>query len=125
LKRFQATPARTAWDHFIPGQAAARGGDLKEGIRLYEAALVLQPNHYDSLFCLAERLRTEQIKRVPEAVQLYRACSALRQNDQMPHRERGDCLVELGRMEEAEAAYTSAIAAAPRDGITSPLLFRA
>src|SRR5207237_6604407 len=55
-KQFKAAAARTAWDYFLPGHTAGWPGDLDEAIRSYQAALGLQPSHYNSLFFLAMRL---------------------------------------------------------------------
>src|SRR5262249_39910096 len=75
-KQFKAAPARTAWDYFLPGHTAGWRGDLDEAIRSYQAALNLQPNHYNSLFFLAGRL--SRINRHAEAIGYQRACVALR-----------------------------------------------
>jgi len=106
VKRFQAAPARTAWDEYLPGHTAGWGGDLREAIRSYQAALRLQPDHFNSLFFLAMRFHAAEINRVPEAIQLYTACIALRPDSANPYLFRGHCYEQLGQFAEAEADYT-------------------
>jgi serine/threonine protein kinase len=111
VKRFQAAAARTAWDYYLPGHTAGWRGDLPEAIRSYQRALTLQPNHYNALFFLAKGLATDQLKRWPEAIQLYTGCIALRPDHVLAHVNRAACYQKLGQVDEAEAAYTAAIAA--------------
>ena len=58
--QFKPALARTAWDYYLPGYSAGRGGDLGEAIRSYQAALRLQPNHYNSLYFLAKSFERGQ-----------------------------------------------------------------
>src|SRR5262249_6669046 len=79
-KQFKAAAARTAWDYFLPGHTAGWRGDLDEAIRSYQAALALQPNHYNSLFFLAMRLSLPKFNRHAEAIAYHTACIALRRD---------------------------------------------
>ena len=109
VTRFQATPARTAWDYFLPGHTAAWSGDLEEAIRSYRAALRLQPDHYDSMFFLAFRFNTDEIDRRPEAVQLYTGCIALRPDSVPALVARCSCYSRLGLLDDAIADSREAI----------------
>ncbi len=75
-KHFQAAVAQTAWDYFLPGHTAGWRGDLEEAIRSYQAALRLQPDHFNSLFFLGSRL--SRINRHAEVIGYQWACIALR-----------------------------------------------
>jgi serine/threonine protein kinase/tetratricopeptide (TPR) repeat protein len=111
VKRFQEGTARTAFDHYLPGHAAGARGDLQKAIRAYRKALDLQPNHYNSLFYLAVRFQTDEINRLPEAIELYTGCSALRPDHIFTYLSRAECHQKLGQLEDAESAYSAAIAA--------------
>ncbi len=114
-KQFKSAPARTAWDYYLPGHSAGWGGDLDEAIRSYQAALRLQPNHYNSLYFLAIRLSTDKLKRWPEAIAYFTACIALRPDNYGAYISRGASYVELGRLDAAEADYEAARALAKND----------
>jgi tetratricopeptide (TPR) repeat protein len=106
-KQFEALPARKPLDHYLPGHTAGWQGDLDQAIRSYEAALRLQPNHYNSLFFLGERLAASN--RHSEAIGYASACIALRSDHVFAHLNRGEYNWKLGRLEEAEADYSAAI----------------
>jgi tetratricopeptide (TPR) repeat protein len=112
VKRFKATPARSAWDYFLPGHTAEERGDLEEAMRSYRAALTMEPNHYISLNCLAGCLATDKINRRPEAIQLFTGCIALRPHTVNPYHARANCYRKLGQLDEAEADHSAAISAA-------------
>ena len=112
--RFQAMPAKTAWDWFLPGHSAGWTGDLELAIRSYQAALRVQPDHYPSLLFLAVNLSDPRINRLPEAIAYSRACSVARPRSHTPtncarHYER------LAKREEAETERSAAISAADDD----------
>jgi serine/threonine-protein kinase len=100
-KRFHVATARTAWDYYLPGHTAGWRGDLDEAIRSYRAALRLQPDHFNSLFFLALRLNTDKINRRPEAIAYLTGCIALRPDDSMAYRHRGNCYLHLGQIDDA------------------------
>jgi tetratricopeptide (TPR) repeat protein len=108
-KRYKAMAGITAWDYFLPGHTAGWGGDLKEAMRSYRAALALQPDHYNSLFFLAMRLKNDEIKRYPEAIAYFTGCIALRPNHTYAYGNRADCHQRLGQLDEAIADYREAI----------------
>jgi tetratricopeptide (TPR) repeat protein len=112
-EQFKSAPARTAWDYFLPGHTAGWGGDLDEAIRSYQAALRLQPNHFNSLFFLAMRFNTDKINRRPEAVQLFTACMALRPDHAVSYGNRGSCYGELGQLDDAIADFRQAVRLRP------------
>jgi serine/threonine-protein kinase len=113
-KRFKAAGARTAWDYFRPGHTAGWRGDLDEAIRSYQAALRLQPNHWNSLFFLAKRLHDNpQLKRLPEAIQLWTACLALRPYDALIYCNRAMCYCRLGQWDDAIADARQAVRLEP------------
>ena len=107
LKLFQSTAATTAFDYYLPGHTAGWGGDLKEAIRSYEAALRIQPDHFNSLFFLATRLHSGGRK--AEAVQIWRVCLALRPNHVPTLRNRAIALGEQGNFDEALESLNKAI----------------
>ena len=93
------SPAVFAMDHFLPAQAAAWGGDKEEAIRGLEAALLVQPDHYRSLFFLAYRLG--QMERHGEAACLYRGCIALRPDHSPPVVNLAITLLKMGDRDQA------------------------
>ncbi len=100
-KQFKAATARTAWDYFLPGHTAGWRGDLDEAMRSYQAALHLQPDHFNSLFFLALRLDTDKINRRPEAIAYFTGCIALRPDYSLAYRHRGNCYLNLGQIDNA------------------------
>jgi serine/threonine protein kinase/tetratricopeptide (TPR) repeat protein len=114
-KQYKAAAARTAWDYFLPGNSAGEQGDVEEAIRSYQAALALEPNHYASLFALADRLATDRINRRPEAIAYFTGCIALRPNDIDAYKGRAKCYQKLSRMDDAIADLTAGIAADKTD----------
>lgn len=107
LKLFQTTTATTAFDYYLPGHTAGWRGDLKEANRSFEAALRIQPDHFNSLYFLAARL--EKDGRIVEACQVWRACLALRPNHIPTLRNRAIALGKQGKFEEALESATKAI----------------
>ncbi len=114
---FLQAKAVTAFDYYMPGHTAGWRGDREEEIRSYEAALRIQPNHFNSLFFLAMRLSSEGRK--TEAAQLYRACLAVRPNHVPTLRNRAILVMETGENEEALELTTKAI----EIGTTSPIAY--
>ncbi len=112
-KQFKAAAARTAWDYFLPGHTAGWGGDLDEAIRSCQAALRMQPNHFNSLFFLAYAFNTDKINRRPEAVQLFTACIALRPDHAVSYGNRAGCYIHLGQLDDAIADSRQAIRLKP------------
>ncbi len=110
-KQFAQTPAVTAWDHFLPGHTAGWNGDIDEAIRSYRAALRVQPDHYPSLFFLAERLAKRKYE-YAEAIGICTACIALRRDKVVGYLNRAECYANLGQLAEAEADYVSAYSTA-------------
>jgi serine/threonine protein kinase/tetratricopeptide (TPR) repeat protein len=106
--RYRAMPGRTAWDLYLPGHTAGWEGDLAEAVRSYEAALRIQPDHFNSLFFLGERLGKDKLNRRAEAVQVLRACTALRPTHVWAYTTRAELLERLGRPDEALTDLTAA-----------------
>ena len=99
-----------------PGTRQAGDGDLDEAIRSYQAALRLQPNHYNSLFFLADRFDTDKINRRPEAIAYFTACIALRPDHFMPTSSwNAASPLELGHLDAAKADFEAALALAKDD----------
>src|SRR5262249_61326214 len=111
------TPARArrAWDSFPPGHTAGGGGALDEAIRSYQAALPLQPDHFNSLYFLALRLATVKINRRPEAIGYYTGCLALRPDHFGAYISRSTCHIALGQLDAAKADLEAARAVAKDD----------
>jgi serine/threonine protein kinase/tetratricopeptide (TPR) repeat protein len=100
MKRFQETRVVSPWDHYLPGHTAGWNGDLDEAIRSYQAALDLQPDHYNSLLFLGYRLQKQG--RFAEAIAYFRACELLRPNEWEPYMGRLECYAESGQFTELE-----------------------
>jgi serine/threonine protein kinase len=113
LKRCDATPAATAYDDFLPGRTAEVRGNDEEAIRYYEAALRIQPDHYDSLFfldiCLARS------GRMAESIRVYSTCIALRPDSILLYRNRACTYCNLGQHAAAAADYAAMIRVARND----------
>jgi tetratricopeptide (TPR) repeat protein len=104
-RRFQAMEARNAWDHFLPGHTARWIGDLESAVAEYQAALRVQPDHFNSLYFLADSLDAYGLKRYPEAIHLYTACIALRPEPSEIYVDRAQCKEKLGQIRDAEQDY--------------------
>ncbi len=76
------------------------------------STLAIQPNHYNSLYFLAERLAVDRIHRWPEAVAYMTACVALRPDHIWAYINRAGYHEKLGQLDEAEADYSAAISRA-------------
>jgi tetratricopeptide (TPR) repeat protein len=74
-QRYEATPPEIAFDYFLPGHTAGWRGDIEEASRAYKAGLLIEPDHFNSLFYLA--LRLQNTGNENEAEGYYRACVAL------------------------------------------------
>jgi eukaryotic-like serine/threonine-protein kinase len=110
-KQFKEMAGFTAWDYFLPGRRAVWSGDLAEAERSYLDALRVQPDHFNSLFFLADLMSDPKINRLPEAVQLFTACIALRPKSVISYLNRAECYQRLGNLKEAEAELNTLIAA--------------
>ncbi len=106
-QRFTETAAKTAFDYYLPGHSAGWAGDLQEAIRSYEAALAIQPDHFNSLFFLAWRL--EDVGRVEESRGVARAIIAVKPDDQDALVSQAGRLLRDGKPAEAAARYRRAI----------------
>jgi eukaryotic-like serine/threonine-protein kinase len=113
-ERFQTAVAKTAWDHYLPGHTADWRDNVAGAIDSYEAALRVQPDHYNSLFFLGLILQNKRPERMAEAAVFYTAAIALRPN-QVAYRNRAGCYEKLKRLDAAEADYSAAIAVAATD----------
>jgi serine/threonine protein kinase/tetratricopeptide (TPR) repeat protein len=113
-ERLKKAPARTAWDHYLPGHTAGWRGDIDEAIRSYRAALAVQPDHYNSMFFLAHRLG-ERKKEYAEAAGLFTGCIALKPGHLFAYTNRAEMYQKLGRWDAAEADLAAALAVAPDD----------
>jgi tetratricopeptide (TPR) repeat protein len=100
-KRFQAAAAQTAWDYYLPGffMGEMELVDLDQEIRFYQAALALQPNHYNSLFFLGVRLSLAH--RQAEAIGYFTACIALRPGHYLGYWYRSASHSDLGHLDAA------------------------
>jgi tetratricopeptide (TPR) repeat protein len=82
-------------------------GDLQEEIRSYEAALAIQPDHFNSLYFLAWRLDT--VGRHDESRGVARAVIAVKPDDQDALVSAGGHLLQDGKPAEAAATFRRAI----------------
>jgi tetratricopeptide (TPR) repeat protein len=115
-KQFKAAAAQTAWDYYLPGHSAGWRGDLDEAIRSYQAALRIQPDHYNSLFFLAMYLDMDEVNRRPEAIAYFTGCIALRPNHFDVYRHRGGCYYHLGQFDDALTDWRQQVRIGPLFG---------
>jgi len=123
LEKYESTPARTAWDYYLPGHTAGWRGDLEAAIAAYENALRLDPNHFNSLFYLAMRL--QKVGREAEAAQIYRACLVLRPDHLATLLNRANILSSKRRFDEAKELVNKAVAIGPKSALGYSVLGRA
>ena len=95
-------PATAATSHFLAGRALKELGRMPEAAARFEQAIESDPNHAEALDHLA--LWRFQQRRYREALDLYRAQSALKPDSATTHANIGVTLYFLGRPEEALAA---------------------
>lgn len=114
-QRFKTAESKTAWDQYLPGHTAGWDGKLGEAIASYQAALRIQPDHYNSLFFLGLRLMSDKINRQPEAIAYLTGCIALRPHHIWAYLNRAECHEKLKQLEEAEADFSVAVSAAAND----------
>jgi tetratricopeptide (TPR) repeat protein len=69
----------------------------------------VQPDHFNSLFFLALRLDTDKINRRPEAIAYLTGCIALRPDSSLAYRNRGNCYLNLGQIDDALVDLRQAI----------------
>jgi tetratricopeptide (TPR) repeat protein len=106
-RRAWQMPATMAVDHYLLGQLAYLSRQRAEGIKQFEAALRLEPNHYWSLLWLGDCLC--DLGQGPEdfaaAVGIYTGCVAQRPRHFHAYQCRGNTYGKLGRSDEAIADY--------------------
>jgi tetratricopeptide (TPR) repeat protein len=107
--RFQDTVGLTAWDYFLPGHTAGWNGDLKEAIRSYRKALLVQPSHTNSLYFQAECLASDKIKSYREAIHLFTGYIALEPDPNWAYVQRAECYLKLGHLEDAVDDYIALV----------------
>ena len=100
-----------AWIEF--GALAARGGDSKEALRCYGAALAREPDRYEALLRSAVLLGG-QSDFAAAAERLRRACE-IRPDDSVPHRRLGQTLRALGDLDGAVTAIRDSLRLDPDD----------
>jgi tetratricopeptide (TPR) repeat protein len=99
-KRYKASAAQTAWDFYLPGLFMGEmQGDFDQAIRSYQAALALQPNHFNSLFWMGVHLSKSD--RQAEAVGCFTACIALKPGHYFAYWYRSASHSELGHLDAA------------------------
>ncbi|MDE2758353.1 MAG: tetratricopeptide repeat protein, partial [Acidobacteriota bacterium] len=98
----ETDPATAATSHFLAGRALKELGRMPEAAARFQQAVESDPNHAEALDHLA--LWRFQQRRYQEALDLYRAQSALKPDSVTTHANIGVTLYFLGRPEEALAA---------------------
>ena len=103
----QDAVSESAWDYFLPGQTAGWNKDLPEAIRSYELALRIQPDHFNSLFFLADRLSTvdDDPQKKHRALGLFSACIALKPKHLPTYWKRAVIKEKLGDIIGAEQDF--------------------
>ncbi|MYC82366.1 MAG: tetratricopeptide repeat protein [Acidobacteria bacterium] len=98
----ETDPATAATSHFLAGRALKALDRMPEAAARFEQAIESDPNHAEALDHLA--LWRFQQRRYKDALDLYRAQSALKPDSATTHANIGVTLYFLGRPKEAQAA---------------------
>jgi tetratricopeptide (TPR) repeat protein len=110
------TPATTALDHFLRGQAAYDAKQLAEGVQAFEAALRLEPTHYWSMMALGNCLG--DLGQGPEdfvgAARVFTGCILKRPDHAYAYFCRAIAYTQLRHYAEALADNSQAIKLDPK-----------
>jgi tetratricopeptide (TPR) repeat protein len=82
-----------------------RGQKFREAVEDFTRVLELNPNHFDARLHLADML--VHVKRLPEALEQYKACAQQHPDSAYAGVGIGRCLMLLGRDAEARSAFES------------------
>jgi tetratricopeptide (TPR) repeat protein len=96
-----------AWGHFNLGYVLYRGGERREAIEHYSAALRRDPSFLEAYFNRGLALR--ELERYPEALADFDRAIALGRRDSVLQAERALVLAKLGRTGDADAAFASVL----------------
>jgi serine/threonine protein kinase/cytochrome c-type biogenesis protein CcmH/NrfG len=99
---FDATPAISPLDCYFPAEEARQEGDYERAIAGYEAALRVEPAHFNSLRNMARCL--EQLDRYADASIALRSCLALKPDNDTTLRMAASVFAQAGKYEDALAA---------------------
>ena len=110
--------SESAWDYYLPGHTAGWNKDLPEAIRSYELALRIQPDHFNSLFFLADRLSAvdDDPQKMHRALGLFSACIALKPKHLPTYWKRAIIKEKLGDIIGAEQDFLDGKKMASREG---------
>ena len=122
-KLFEEAVATSAWDHFLPGHSEGWAGRLDVAVREYELALDLQPNHFNSMVFMANRLITMNPPNYERAIGLLSGCIALRPDHVVALRWRYLCKNKLNDIEGAERDLLRCVKFAPKKQLYQGLLY--
>jgi tetratricopeptide (TPR) repeat protein len=95
---------------FATVRALRLAGRAEEALALAEQQHQRAPSYWTAVALGATLREGQELER---AVDAYRAAAAFDDNDEAAHLDIGDCLLELGRADAADAAYAAALARAP------------
>ena len=103
--------AAAAQAKFMDGLALHQKGRLAQAQALYQAALKMQPKHFDALHMMG--VIAYQTNDSLQAIELIDRAIAINQNDAAAYSNRGNALRELKRHEEAVESYQRALKLKP------------
>ncbi|MFC1573206.1 tetratricopeptide repeat protein [Candidatus Eisenbacteria bacterium] len=102
-----------AWGHYMLGLSCWKAGKLSDAETALRGALERDSDHYKSHLNLARVLRDGD--RTDEALDEVTIAATLSPDDGTAHRVRGSILHDLGRIQDAVAAYKKALVLNDRD----------
>ncbi len=106
LVQYNATPATIALDYYLPGHTAGWRGDRKAANHAYQEALRIQPDHFNSMYFLGDRLAVD--KHFDEAIAYYTGCLALRPTHLYANLSRAEAYEMAGDKLTAERDFIAA-----------------
>ena len=119
-KKFRSIPTSTADQREVAAQLQAalqqglalhRQGKRAEAKAVYELILKTNPRHFDSLNLLG--IIAAETRDYQSAVDLFGKAIAVNPNIAIAYNNRGNALLDLGRLDEARASYDKALALKP------------
>ena len=99
------------WLVILSGRTVVRNAVWDDGVDLWTEAAAYAPGHWLPLLLLGEEL--QRAGRCDLAGDRFRESIRLHQNEETGYRKLGGCLIELGRLPEARAAFQALQAQAP------------
>ncbi len=96
----------SADNHYFLGNACYEAGRYEEALAEYQAALVIDPKHFNSLVRLGDTY--DKLGRADDAIAAYRQALTLKEDADV-HAHLGMLLERVGKADEAEAEYRASL----------------